>query len=72
MNAASASISALGHKVISADFRHDDARWHVEMELADGSRTRMTANFIYLGSGYYGTMTSPMTPASISAPLKAR
>ena len=42
-----------GHKVISADFRHDEARWHVEMELADGSRTRMTANFVYLGSGYY-------------------
>lgn len=42
-----------GHKVISADFRHDEARWLVEMELADGSRTRMTANFLYLGSGYY-------------------
>ncbi|MEQ5787663.1 NAD(P)/FAD-dependent oxidoreductase [Erythrobacter sp. NFXS35] len=42
-----------GHKVLSADFHHADARWHVEMELADGSRTRMTANFIYLGSGYY-------------------
>ncbi|MDT8279207.1 MAG: NAD(P)/FAD-dependent oxidoreductase [Erythrobacter sp.] len=42
-----------GHKVISADFRHDEARWHVEIELADGSRTRMTANFLYLGSGYY-------------------
>ncbi len=43
----------LGHKVISADFRHDEARWHVEIELTDGSRTRMTANFLYLGSGYY-------------------
>lgn len=42
-----------GHKVISTDFRHDEARWHVEMELADGSRTRMTANFVYLGAGYY-------------------
>ncbi len=42
-----------GHKVISADFREDEARWHVEMELEDGSRTRMTANFLYLGSGYY-------------------
>ncbi|MDZ4139942.1 MAG: NAD(P)/FAD-dependent oxidoreductase [Erythrobacter sp.] len=42
-----------GHKVISADFRHDEARWHVEIELTDGSRTRMTANFLYLGSGYY-------------------
>ncbi|MEO1488713.1 MAG: NAD(P)/FAD-dependent oxidoreductase [Pseudomonadota bacterium] len=42
-----------GHKVISADFREDEARWHVEMELADGSRTHLTANFLYLGSGYY-------------------
>ena len=42
-----------GHKVISADFREDEARWHVEMEREDGSRTRLTANFLYLGSGYY-------------------
>ncbi|MCK0129331.1 NAD(P)/FAD-dependent oxidoreductase [Erythrobacter sp. F6033] len=42
-----------GHKVISADFRDDEARWHVEMELDDGSTTRLTANFLYLGSGYY-------------------
>ncbi|MBV7259045.1 flavin-containing monooxygenase [Erythrobacter crassostreae] len=41
------------HKVISADFREDEARWHVEMELDDGSTTRLTANFLYLGSGYY-------------------
>lgn len=42
-----------GHKVISADWREDEARWHVEMELEDGSTTRLTANFVYLGSGYY-------------------
>ena len=42
-----------GHKVISADFRNDEARWHVEMEKEDGSRTHLTANFLYLGSGYY-------------------
>ena len=42
-----------GHKVISADWRSDEARWHVELELEDGSRTRMTANFLYLGAGYY-------------------
>jgi len=42
-----------GHKVLSADFRHDEARWHVEIEKADGSRTRITANFLYLGAGYY-------------------
>lgn len=43
----------LGHKVISADFRDDEARWHVEMETQDGSRTHLTANFLYLGAGYY-------------------
>ncbi len=42
-----------GHKVISADFREAEARWHLEMELDDGSRTHLTANFLYLGSGYY-------------------
>ncbi|BDI60240.1 flavin-containing monooxygenase [Qipengyuania nanhaisediminis] len=42
-----------GHKVISADFRDDEARWHVEIERADGSHSRLTANFLYLGSGYY-------------------
>ncbi len=42
-----------GHKVISADFRDDEARWHVETELEDGSRKLLTANFLYLGSGYY-------------------
>ena len=42
-----------GHKVLRADFHHDDARWHVEMEKADGSRTHLTANFLYLGAGYY-------------------
>ncbi|MEO0420228.1 MAG: NAD(P)/FAD-dependent oxidoreductase [Pseudomonadota bacterium] len=42
-----------GHKVISADWREDEARWHVEMELDDGSISHLTANFVYLGSGYY-------------------
>ncbi|WP_252259883.1 flavin-containing monooxygenase [Erythrobacter aurantius] len=42
-----------GQKVISADFRSDEARWHVEMEAEDGTRSHLTANFIYLGSGYY-------------------
>lgn len=42
-----------GHKVISANFSEDEARWHLELELDDGSRTSLTANFLYLGSGYY-------------------
>ncbi|RGP41226.1 Cyclohexanone monooxygenase [Altererythrobacter insulae] len=42
-----------GHKVLSADFREDEARWHVTVELEDGEQKLMTANFLYLGSGYY-------------------
>ena len=42
-----------GHKVISSDWNSDEARWHVTMELDDGSTTHLTANFLYLGSGYY-------------------
>ncbi|MBD2842818.1 flavin-containing monooxygenase [Erythrobacter rubeus] len=42
-----------GHKVLSANFREDEARWHVTMELDDGTTTQLTANFLYLGSGYY-------------------
>ena len=41
------------HKVLSADWREDEARWHVTVQMADGGQTMMTANFIYLGSGYY-------------------
>ncbi len=42
-----------GHKVISADFNEAEALWFVEMELADGTRKKLTARFMYLGSGYY-------------------
>ena len=42
-----------GHKVLSANWRSDEARWHVTMQRDDGSQTLMTANFVYLGSGYY-------------------
>lgn len=40
------------HKVVSADFRHEDARWHVVVETANG-RQELTGNWIYLGAGYY-------------------
>ncbi|NVD45527.1 flavin-containing monooxygenase [Qipengyuania atrilutea] len=40
------------HKVVSADFVSREARWHVVIE-ADGERTEMTAQWLYLGSGYY-------------------
>ena len=42
-----------GQKVVSADFRPDEARWHVTTETDDGQRHLVTANFLYLGSGYY-------------------
>ena len=42
-----------GHKVIAADWRETDARWHVTLETADGERKMLTANWLYLGSGYY-------------------
>ena len=42
-----------GHKVISADWRESEARWHVTLENAEGERKRLTAGFLYLGSGYY-------------------
>ncbi|RXZ64192.1 flavin-containing monooxygenase [Pelagerythrobacter rhizovicinus] len=42
-----------GHKVLSADWRGDEARWHVTAELPDGTTTTFTASFLYLGSGYY-------------------
>ena len=41
------------HKVLSANWREDEARWHVIAELADGQQQLVTANFLYLGSGYY-------------------
>ena len=41
------------HKVISADWHSDEARWHVTVQLGDGSQTLLTANFLYLASGYY-------------------
>lgn len=40
------------HKVISADFRHHDARWHVTVQTPGGTEV-VTANWLHLGSGYY-------------------
>jgi cation diffusion facilitator CzcD-associated flavoprotein CzcO len=42
-----------GEKVVSADWRGDEARWQVELEGKGGARRRMTAGLLYLGSGYY-------------------
>lgn len=51
-----------GQKVLAADWRGDEARWHVTLERADGSQTHVTANFLYLGSGYYD-YDEPYDPA---------
>lgn len=42
-----------GQKVVSADWREQEDRWHVLLEAQDGSRRTILARFLYLGSGYY-------------------
>lgn len=40
-------------KVLSADFDHETAHWVVTLEGPDRQRSRVTAGWLYLGSGYY-------------------
>jgi|TARA_R100000049_G_C1953060_1_gene102650 cation diffusion facilitator CzcD-associated flavoprotein CzcO len=42
-----------GLKVESADFDSSTARWIVTVVTAEGEHKRLTANWLYLGSGYY-------------------
>lgn len=42
-----------GQKVIAADWRAANARWHVTLENTEGEHKLITANWLYLGSGYY-------------------
>lgn len=42
-----------GHKVKSADFHKKEAKWYVEVEFGKDEVKVITANFLYLGSGYY-------------------
>ena len=42
-----------GHKVIAADWRESEGCWHVTVESDGGDRRHLTANWLYLGSGYY-------------------
>ncbi len=51
-----------GRKVLSAAWRDEDARWHIMMEDDAGTQTAMTANFLFLGSGYYD-YDQPFDPA---------
>ncbi len=49
-----------GHRVISADWSSDDARWTVTAETA-GETVRFTAGFLYGCTGYY-SYDAPYTP----------
>ncbi|MCX7285208.1 MAG: NAD(P)/FAD-dependent oxidoreductase [Novosphingobium sp.] len=40
-------------KVVSANFDSAAAQWVVTLESNDGQRSRVTARWLYLGSGYY-------------------
>ena len=42
-----------GLRVEAADFDSATARWVVTVVTAEGERKRLTANWLYLGSGYY-------------------
>ncbi|MEM8918329.1 MAG: NAD(P)/FAD-dependent oxidoreductase [Pseudomonadota bacterium] len=42
-----------GHKVLSASWSSEDARWTVTAEKSDGTTTVMHAGFVYMGAGYY-------------------
>ena len=44
----------LGHKVVSADFSRENARWNVMVErVSDGKRFTLTCNFLSSAAGYY-------------------
>ncbi|HEX9807381.1 MAG TPA: NAD(P)/FAD-dependent oxidoreductase [Alteraurantiacibacter sp.] len=49
-------------KVVSADWRGAEARWHVTIENEDGRQSETTCRFLYLGSGYYD-YDAPYHPA---------
>lgn len=42
-----------GTRVVSADWNSASARWVLVLQGQDGQRRRLTARFLYLGSGYY-------------------
>ena len=42
-----------GQHVLSADWRSDEARWHVAVETAQGDRQTLRARYLHLASGYY-------------------
>ncbi|HUO48482.1 MAG TPA: NAD(P)/FAD-dependent oxidoreductase, partial [Acidimicrobiales bacterium] len=44
----------LDHRVVGADWRSDEACWHVDAEIgATGERVRLTCSFLFSCTGYY-------------------
>ena len=50
---ASGSHLRLGHKVLSAKWSSERARWRVIVERADGNTVSYEGRFLFMGSGYY-------------------
>ena len=44
---------SFGTKVVSADWRAAEGRWHVVIENKDGWKRETTCRILYLGAGYY-------------------
>jgi monooxygenase len=42
-----------GHKVVSAAWRSEDARWTLDVKGAGGEDLRLSCNFLFLCAGYY-------------------
>jgi monooxygenase len=42
-----------GHRVVGAEWSSADARWAVDVELADGSSTTITCAWLFSAGGYY-------------------
>src|SRR4051812_3543989 len=42
-----------GHRVQRASWSTEDARWTLDVELADGGSTQMTAGFVFNCTGYF-------------------
>jgi cation diffusion facilitator CzcD-associated flavoprotein CzcO len=42
-----------GRRVVGASWSSPDARWTIDLELADGTREQLTCSFLHLCTGYY-------------------
>ena len=62
------------HRVLSASWSSEDARWRLEIKTgANGETVQCTCDFLYGCTGYYRTMpgTSPAFPAPIVSVAKS-